>query len=89
MAPTKKQKPTQSSPQPDLGIPGGITLSLVAFENGERGFMAKGRNNSALEFFDLEIEPIQTAPGSMTILRTLGEYAPGDEAGFWELITRV
>jgi hypothetical protein len=64
-------------------------LSLVAFQNGSKGFMAKGEDSSALGFFDLDGEPLYFDPGFLTGIRDLGAYDPGDEDGFWALVARV
>ena len=85
----KKRQSSKAAPPSGPGLPGAITLSLVAFRNGERGFMAKGPDLADIEYFDLEMEPIETDPGDPTILRTLGEFLAGDEAGFWDLVTRA
>ena len=89
MVPTKKKKSSRSIQEQEPSIPGGNTLSLVAFGNGERGFMAKGEDSSALGFFDLDGEPIYFDPGFLTVIRNLGAYAPGDKDGFWALVARV
>ena len=89
MVPKKNHKSKKQVQIFEPSIPGGVTLSLVEFQNGERGFMAKGEDSSAMEFFDLDGEVIQSDPGLMMVIRTLGEYEPGDEAGFWDLVTRI
>jgi len=89
MVPTKKQKASRSVHSSEPSIPGGNTLSLVAFQNGERGFMAKGEDSSALGFFNIDGESIYVDPGFLMVIRNLGEYAPGDEDAFWALVARV
>ena len=89
MVPTTKKKSSRSIQTFEPSIPGGNTLSLVAFRNGERGFMATGEDSSALGFFDIDGEPIYNDPGFLTVIRDLGEYEPGDEDAFWALVARV
>jgi hypothetical protein len=89
MVPTKKMKTSRPIQLPEPSIPGGNVLSLVAFRNGERGIMAKGKDSSALGFFNIDGEPIYSDPGFAVVVRNLGEYAPGDEDGFWALVARI
>jgi hypothetical protein len=90
MVPNMKKQKTSRSIQPfEPSIPGGNTLSLVAFSNGERGFIAASEDSAALGFFNIDGEPIYYDPGFLTVIRDLGEYEPGDEAGFWALVMRV
>jgi len=88
MVPTNK-KASRSFQPTDRSIPGGNTLSLVAFRNGERGLMAQGEDSSSLELFNLDGERIFSDPGLTMVIRELGEYAPGDEDGFWALVARI
>ena len=88
MVPMKKKASRQIDSN-DRCIPGGNQLSLVAFRNGARGLMAKGEDSSALGFFDLDGERISFDPGLTMVIRELGEYAPGDEDGFWALVARI
>jgi hypothetical protein len=89
MVPTTKKKSSRTVQPFEPSIPGGNVLSLVVFQNGERGFMATGEDSSSLEFFDLDGERIFNDPGFLTVIRDLGEYARGDEDGFWALVARV
>jgi len=89
MVPTKKQKTSRSIQQSEPSIPGGNTLSLVAFQNGERGFVAKGEDSSNVGFSNIAGESIHVDPGYFTVIRNLGEYAPGDEDAFWALVARL
>jgi len=89
MVPNKKQKASRSIQPNNPTTPGGNTLSLVAFHNGERGLMAQGEDCSALEIFNLGGERIFSDPGLTMVIRELGEYAPGDEDGFWALVARI
>ena len=88
MVPTKKNasRPVQPIYRTILG---GNTLSLVALRNGERGLMAQGEDSSALELFNLDGERIFSDPGFTMVILELGEYAPGDEDGFWALVARI
>jgi len=88
MVPTKKQNSSRTV-QPFEPSAFGNVLSLVVFQNGERGFMAEGEDSSSVEFFDLDGERIYADPGLLTVIRELGEYEPGDENGFWALVARV
>ena len=89
MVSNKRQKSFRATRQREFTIPGGNTLSLVAFHDGSRGFMAKNEEADALGFFDLDGERLYSNPGLMMEIRLLGEYAPGDEDGFWALVARV
>jgi hypothetical protein len=89
MVPTKKMKFARTIQESEPSIPGGNTLSLVAFRNGERGLMAKGEDSASLDFFNLDGEPIYSDPGFSVVVRNLGEYAPGDQDGFWALVARI
>jgi hypothetical protein len=89
MVPTKKQKTSRSVLSLEPSIPGGNTLSLIAFSNGERGFMAASEDCSALGFFDIDGDPIYVDPGFLTVIRDLGVYEAGDDDGFWALVARV
>lgn len=73
--------------EPDT--PGSNALSLIAFLNGERGFLVKGYDDSALSFFNLDGKSISHDPGWFSVLRRLGEYVPGDMDAFWALVMQV
>jgi len=73
----------------DPDTPGNNALSLIAFLNGERGFLVKGYDDSALAFFNLDGDSISNYPGRFSVLRKLGEYLPGDMDAFWALVMQV
>jgi len=89
MVPTTKKKTSRTIQMFEPSIPGGNTLSVVAFSNGERGFMATSEDGSVLGVFNIDGEPIYHDPGFVAVIRDLGEYEPGDEDGFWALVARV
>ena len=89
MVSIKRQKSPRTTQQPEASIPGGNTLSLVAFHDGERGLMAKNEVSDALAFFDLGGDRIGSNPGFMMVIRELGAYVPGDTDAFWALVARV
>ncbi len=80
------QKRVCRSMKPDT--PGNNALSLIAFLNGERGFLVKGYDDSVLSFFNLDGESISNDPGWFSVLQKLGEYVPGDMDAFWALVMR-
>ena len=86
---SKKKNTPSTAQQTEVSIPGGNRLSLVAFRDGERGFMAQNEDGAACGFFDIDGERISYDPGFMMVIRSLGEYAPGDQDAFWALIARV
>jgi hypothetical protein len=89
MVPTKKRKSSRSIQEHEPSIPGGNTLSLVDFCNGERGFLARNGDSETVGLFNFEGEAIYSRPEFLAVIRELGEYAPGDEDGFWALVARV
>ena len=51
--------------------------------------MARNEDSAALAFFDAGGERLYGDPGWNMVVRCLGSYAPGDEDGFWALVTRA
>lgn len=51
--------------------------------------MARSQDNTALAYFNEDGDLISCDPGWNMVVRELGHYAPGDEDGFWALVTRV
>jgi len=86
---SKKQNLSRTIHQSEVSIPGGNTLSLVAFRDGTKGFMAQSEDGAGCGFYDIDGERICYDPGFMMEIRSLGEYAPGDGDGFWALVARV
>jgi len=48
--------------------------------------MARCEDTAALGFFNIDGDPIYGDPGWNMVVPELGEYAPGDEDGFWALV---
>ena len=64
-------------------------IRALGYLNGERGFLVKGYDDSALAFFNLDGESISHDPGWFSVLQKLGEYVPGDMDAFWALVMQV
>jgi hypothetical protein len=88
MVPTTKRKSSRNAKPFEPSIPGGNVLSLVTYPDGSRGFRARNEDSSISSYFNLDGEEIEPA-GFVVVIRTIGEYAPGDEDGFWALVASV
>ena len=85
----RKRKPKPEATGGEPRRPGDNDLYLVAFRGGSKGFMARNEDSAALAFFDAGGERLYGDPGWNMVVRCLGSYAPGDEDGFWALVTRA
>jgi len=65
------------------------TLYLVLFADYSKGFMARSKDCASRRFFDLDGTQLSGEPRLTMVVRSLGDYAPGDEDGFWALVALV